>query len=173
MKKLGALICALILSITAISTPAIAKNRGDYQLKQSKSKQVIHRGKWTTLQFSGADSLKRTRNYRTLFCAKVHLDTKNGAPSYVKVRFARVKKGADDTTGTNTWVTRGFKGQYWQGSICWTMDTKYPIVAQIKIEGPKKYYTSHLRQFKAWSPPYNLPADMLTPSPSASIEVVQ
>jgi hypothetical protein len=173
MKKFNALFGALILIVGLSASPSYAKNRGDYQLKQDKSAQVIHRDKWVTLKFHGSDSLKRKKNYRTLFCAKVHLDTKNGAPSYVKVRFARVKGGPDDTTGTNTWVTKGFKGQYWQGSICWTMDTKYPIVAQIKVSGPKKYYTSHLRQFKAWSPPYELPADMLTPAPSASINVTQ
>lgn len=173
MKKLNALACALVLVVGVFSAPANAVNRGDYQLKQSKSKQVIKTETWTTLHFSGGNSLKRKKNYRTLFCAKVHLDTTGGAPDYVKVRFARVKSGPDDTTGTNTWVTKGFKGKYWQGSICWTMDTSYSIVAQIKVSGPKKYYTSHLRQFKAWSPPYELPADMLTPAPSATVNVTQ
>ena len=173
MKKYNALICALILVIGASAIPAFGLNRGDYQLRESKSNQVIKTGQWTTLKFKGGDSLKRTKNYRTLFCTKVHLNTKKGAPTYVKVRFARVKGGPDDTTGTNTWITKGFTGSYWQGSICWTMDTKYPIVAQIKIEGPKKSYTSNLRQFKAWSPPYELPADMVTPAPDETVDVVQ
>lgn len=173
MKKFNALICALVLVIGVSNAPVFALNRGDYQLKQSKSKQVIKRDSWTTLNFGKVDSLKRKKNYRTLFCAKIHIDTRNGSPDYVKVRFARVKGGPDDTTGTNTWVTKGFQGDFWQGSTCWTMDTKYPIVAQVKISGPKKTYTSNLRQFKAWSPPYELPADMVTPAPSATVDVVQ
>jgi hypothetical protein len=173
MKKLNALICAFILVVGVLATPSIAKNRGDYQFKQSKSNQVIKTGQWTTLKFKGGNSLTRTKNYRTMFCTKVHLDTRKGAPEYVKIRFARIKSGKDDTTGTNTWVTKGFKGRYWQGALCWTIDTKYPVVAQIKIEGSKKSYTSYLRQFKAWSPPYELPADMTTPAPEAIVDVVQ
>ena len=169
-KRILIFVLALLV---VFSVPAHAMNRGDYQIKESKSKQVIKTDKWTTLNFGKNDSLKRSKNYRTLFCAKVHLNTKGGAPDYVKVRFARVKGGKDDTTGTNTWVTKGFKGSYWQGSMCWTVDTKYPIVAQVKIVGPKKSYTSNLRQFKAWSPPYELPADMVSPAPSSSVDTVQ
>jgi hypothetical protein len=169
-KRILIFVLALLV---VFSIPAQAMNRGDYQIKESKSKQVIKTDKWTTLNFGKNDSLKRKKNYRTLFCAKVHINTTKGAPDYIKVRFARVKGGPDDTTGTNTWVTKGYAGTYWQGSICWTIDTKYPTVAQIKVIGPKKSYTSNLRQFKAWSPPYELPADMLSPAPSPSVDTVQ
>ena len=89
-------------------------------------------------------------------------------PTYLKLRFARhLPNGTLDTTGTNTWVIgKNFTGATFHASVCWTMDTKYSVTAQVKLVGGASSYVSNLRQFKAWSPPYELPADMVTPAPN-------
>ena len=171
MRKLLCYALVACLFTAGVSFPSLAVNRGDYQLKESKSRQVIHTNTWANLSFAGSDSLKRKKNYRTLFCAKVHIvmpkkDSSN--PTYLKLRFARhLPNGTLDTTGTNTWVIgKNFTGATFHASVCWTMDTKYSVTAQVKLVGGASSYVSNLRQFKAWSPPYELPADMVTPAPN-------
>lgn len=171
LKKLVlVLLSAVLLVLLSADSRALAKNRGDYQLKKTERVQVITTGVWTDLKFDNGNSLKRKKNYRTLFCTKLHLtmpakDANN--PAYIKIRYARhLPNGTLDTTGTNTWVIgKNFTGATFHAALCWNMDTPYPITAQVKIAGKLKRYSSNLREFKAWSPPYELPADMVTPAP--------
>jgi hypothetical protein len=94
-------------------------------------------------------------------------------PTYLKLRFARrLSNGKLDTTGTDTWVIgKNYTGETFHSSVCWTIDTKYPVTAQVKLVGGAYSYVSNLRQFKAWSPPYELPADMVAPAPSSSTNI--
>lgn len=170
MKRIVAPMLCVFVFVVCANYPSFAVNKGDYQLKQSYKPQVLRTGVWNDLEFSGANYLKRRKNYRTLFCAKVHVtmpkkDSNN--PAYIKVRFARHRNdGTLDTTGTNTWVIgKNYKDKTFHASLCWTIDTKYRVTAQVRVVGNLNSYVSELRQFKAWSPPYELPADMVTPAP--------
>ena len=73
------------------------------------------------------------------------------APEYIQMRFARIHPdGSIDTTGTNTWFTHGSKLKKFTISQTWTMKTKWPVSAQIKVAGGKCWSVE--RQFKWWQP---------------------
>ena len=153
----------LLLLITCLCVTPVSADPSNTVMWQSYENQSIKTGKWVTMQFkkNRTDIVKNGKG-RTLYCSKVHLNfigKKN--PKYVKLRLARVlPNGKLDTTGTNTWVLGKSSPKKWQGSMCWSIDTEYPVRAQIKIGG-KGSYTSTLRQFKAWSPETDFPVDML------------
>ena len=158
MKRLFLLILVLCLSIT----PANAAPNNTV-MWQSYENQSIKTGKWVTMKFKkDRTDIVKKGNGRTLYCSKVHLNfTGKKKSRYVKIRLARVlPNGKLDTTGTTTWTLGKSAPKKWQGSMCWSIDTDYPVRAQVKIGGSGSY-TSTLRQFKAWSPEAEFPVDML------------
>lgn len=104
---------------------------------------------WTDFDLGKTDTVllngKRTLYFihTSLRCSKT--------PEYIQLRFARHINGKPlDTTGTNTWFTTGSKLHKFTISQTWTMATKHPVSAQIKVAGGKCWSVE--RQFKWWQP---------------------
>lgn len=159
MKKIA--LALAILFLAAVPAQALGSNTVFWQ---DYGDQKIKGKKWVTLNYHGNQAIKKEGKGRTLYCVKMHIRyTKK--PAYIKLRLARVlPNGSLDTTGTNTWVLGPETPTKWQGSLCWIIDTDYPVEAQVKIGG-KGSYTSYMRQFKAWSPETEFPADMVSDAP--------
>ena len=168
--KITAIVATIALSlVTAVPTYS-AESKG----KKATYKQTIKSNVWTTLSFSGSDYVKSNGN-RSIYClqSNIIIPSKN-KPTVIKVRFARVVgKSRLDTTATNTYIFgSGYPKSKWYGSQCWAIETKYPVVAQIKVSGKASRYYSDMRQLKVWTPGANYPEDMpiqvISPSPISS-----
>lgn len=155
MKKITLLLIPFLL--IGQSIPANADESIRYKSTQS---QTIKKGKWVTLDFNGKKQLKGNGN-RSLFCYQVGLDMKGKKkPKYVKVRLARVKEnGKLDTTATNYYSITGKPSNEFVGAGCWAINTKSPVILQVRITGGSKSYRSDIRQFKMWTPGADYPAD--------------
>ena len=98
-------------------------------------------GKTDTVTLDGQRTLYFIHNQ--IRCSK--------SPEYIQMRFARHHAdGSLDTTGTQTWFTHGSTLKKFTLTQTWTMKTKYPVSAQVKVAGGKCW--SSERQFKWWQP---------------------
>jgi hypothetical protein len=150
-----------IISLLALSSDSPAKASGTSVWKTEKN-QVIKKGKWTTLTFGNRTAMPSMGSTRTLYCSQVHFDFGKKKPSYVKLRLGRVlPNGKLNTTGTNTWAVGKNAPRLWQGSMCWPINTKYPMVLQVKFGGGDRTETITQRQFKAWNPGVDIPDTVL------------
>lgn len=104
---------------------------------------------WTDFDLGTKDTVS-LNGKRTLYFIHTSLRC-SITPEYVQLRFARHIPGKSlDTTGTNTWFTHGSKLHKFTISQTWTMETKYPVSAQIKVAGGNCWSVE--RQFKWWQP---------------------
>lgn len=161
MSKKVFISLAIIVSLLLLSSDTPSQATGINVWKTEKN-QTITRGKWTTLKFGDRTAMDPIGTTRTLYCSQVHFDFGKKKPKYVKLRLGRVLPGGKlDTTGTNTWVVGKNAPQLWQGSICWPINTDYPMVLQVKYGGGDKTEVVTQRQFKGWNPGVDIPDSVL------------
>jgi hypothetical protein len=154
MKK----IAVVLVLISLLMTPANATSSSDSIRYKDTHNQIIKHNKWVTLKFNGKTSIKGNGK-RSLFCYQVGLKMKGKKkPSYVKVRFTRLKHPLD-TTATNITFVKNKPVSEYVTSNCWEITSKSPVVVQIRITGGSSTYTSDIRQFKMWTPGADYPSD--------------
>jgi hypothetical protein len=160
---------AFLLSTNAVH----ANNVNDHKQYKDASVQKIKANKWQDLKFDGKGKTIKGNGNRSLWCIQANVSMKGKNPSYVKLRFARhLPSGKIDTTGTSTFVVGGNGMTAFYESTCWEFKSNYPVSAQIKVVGKKKYYYSEMRQFKMWTPgadyPEDFPVNIADPFPTST-----
>lgn len=152
-------IIAVIVSLSLALTAATPANAEESIRKKAEFSQTIKKDRWVTLKFKGQDHIKGNGN-RSLFCYQAAVKTKGKKkPKFIKIRLVRLSSNGINSTATNTYPVTGKPNKIWVNSGCWAIETKSPVIVQIRITGGSKSYTSDMRQFKMWTPGANYPAD--------------
>jgi hypothetical protein len=165
----------ILLTIAFLfSTNAVhANNVNSAKRYKDTSIQKIKSNKWQDLTFNGKAKTIKGNGNRSLWCIQANVLFQGKNPSYVKMRFSRhLPNGKRDTTGTSTWVVGKTGMKTFYESTCWVFNSKYPVSAQIKVMGKRKYYYSDMRQFKMWTPgadyPEDFPVNIADPFPTST-----
>ena len=152
-------IIAVIVSLSLALTAATPANAEESIRKKAEFSQTIKKDRWVTLKFKGQDHIKGNGN-RSLFCYQAAVKTKGKKkPKFIKIRLVRLSSNGINSTATNTYQVTGKPNKIWVNSGCWAIETKSPVIVQIRITGGSNSYTSDMRQFKMWTPGANYPAD--------------
>jgi len=152
-------IIAVIVSLSLALTAATPANAEESIRKKAEFSQTIKKDRWVTLKFKGQDHIKGNGN-RSLFCYQAAVKTKGKKkPKFIKIRLVRLSSNGINSTATNTYPVTGKPNKIWVNSGCWAIETKSPVIVQIRITGGSNSYTSDMRQFKMWTPGANYPAD--------------
>lgn len=168
-KKFHIIILTIALLFSANTVHA--NNLNSSKRFKDTSVQKIKANKWQTLKFNGEGKTIKGNGNRSLWCIQTNVIMNGKNPDYIKLRFVRhLPDGTKDTTGTSTFVIGDNNMNVFYESTCWEFNSKYPVSAQIKVMGNKKYYYSDMRQFKMWTPgadyPEDFPVNVADPFPT-------